>query len=83
MKINSRRLAYYQTALSSVADRLAGGLDVRGYFALSAVDNFEWMLGYGPKFGIIEVDRATQKRSAKPSADMLGKIARANRIQIE
>jgi beta-glucosidase len=40
------------------------------------------MLGYGPKFGIIEVDRITQKRTPKPSAIFLGNIARSNRIDL-
>ena len=75
---DSRRLAYYQTALQAVADCLQSGLDVRGYFAWSAFDNFEWMLGYEPTFGIIAVDRATQQRAIKPSARWLGQVAQAN-----
>jgi len=77
---DSRRLAYYQAALASVADCLADGLDVRGYFAWSAFDNFEWMMGYRPQFGIIAVNRETQERIIKPSARWLGKVAKANRI---
>ena len=57
------------------------GIDVRGYFAWSAFDNFEWVSGYRPKFGIIAVDRATQARTPKPSAYWLGEIARTNRYQ--
>jgi len=75
---DSRRLAYYQTALQCVADCLQSGLDVRGYFAWSAFDNFEWMLGYEPTFGLVAVDRATQQRSVKPSARWLGQVARGN-----
>lgn len=75
---DGRRLAYYQTALQSVLACLQDGLDVRGYFAWSAFDNFEWMLGYEPTFGIIAVDRATQKRTIKPSARWLSQVAQAN-----
>lgn len=78
---DSRRLAYYQTALASVADCLAAGMDIRGYFAWSAFDNFEWMLGYRPQFGLIAVNRATQERLVKPSAHWLGQVAKANRLQ--
>ena len=77
------RIAYYQKALQGVANALADGLDIRGYFAWSAFDNFEWMHGYGPKFGIVQVDRETQIRNPKPSASYLGKIAKKNEIEIE
>jgi beta-glucosidase len=53
-------------------------VDVRGYFYWSLLDNYEWLLGYEPKFGLVAVDRATQRRSIKPSGVMLGEIARAN-----
>lgn len=79
---DGRRLAYFQTALQSVVQCMQEGLDVRGYFAWSAFDNFEWMLGYRPTFGIIAVDRETQQRTVKPSARWLGEIARANRITL-
>lgn len=77
---DGRRLAYYQAALQSVADCLRDGLDVRGYFAWSAFDNFEWMLGYRPTFGLIAVDHATQQRTVKPSARWLSQVARANQL---
>ena len=78
---DSKRVTYYQRALRGVANAIDDGLDIRGYFAWSAFDNFEWMRGYGPKFGIIQVDRATQKRMAKPSAQFLGKISKTNQLQ--
>jgi beta-glucosidase len=73
-------VAYYQRALHGIANVLNDGLDIRGYFAWSAFDNYEWMRGYGPKFGIIHVDRTTQKRTLKPSALFLGEIAKANQF---
>jgi beta-glucosidase len=45
------------------------------------LDNFEWIFGYGPKFGLVAVDRETQKRTVKPSAHYLGQIARRNEIE--
>jgi beta-glucosidase len=57
---------------------LRDGLDVRGYYAWSAFDNFEWTLGYAKTFGIVAVDRETQERRIKPSARYVGEIARNN-----
>jgi len=75
---DARRLEYYRRALQGVANCLNDGLDVRGYYAWSALDNFEWLEGYRPKFGIIAVDRETQERTVKPSGRWLGQVARAN-----
>lgn len=77
---DTRRLAYYQTALQEVRQCLDDGLDIRGYYAWSAFDNFEWQMGYRPTFGIIAVDRATQQRTPKPSAYWLGRVAQANAL---
>lgn len=73
---DAQRLAYLQTATDGVASCLADGIDVRGYIAWTAFDNFEWIFGYRPKFGLIAVDRATQERSPKESAHWLGRLAR-------
>jgi beta-glucosidase len=73
---DAQRLAYVRRALAGVARCLADGIDVRSYFYWSLLDNFEWLYGYGPRFGIVSVDRATQARTAKPSARWLGEIAR-------
>ncbi|UAK26651.1 family 1 glycosylhydrolase [Sphingomonas nostoxanthinifaciens] len=70
------RIAYIEAALAGLRRAMADGCDVRGYMHWSAMDNFEWLFGYAPKFGLIAVDRATQIRQPKPSAYMLGKIAR-------
>jgi beta-glucosidase len=74
---DDRRIAYVATALKGVRRCLDDGIDVRGYFYWSALDNFEWALGYEPTFGLIAVDRATQRRSPKPSAAWVGDLARA------
>ena len=50
------------------------------YTYWSLLDNFEWAFGYRPRFGIVAVDRATQRRTVKPSGEWLGRIARANSL---
>ena len=75
---DTRRIAYVQRVLRGVAACLRDGLDVRGYTYWSALNNFEWSLGYRPTFGLIAVDRRTQERTVKPSARWLGRIARAH-----
>jgi beta-glucosidase len=77
---DTRRVAYVQQALAGLKRAIDSGVDVRGYVAWSLMDNFEWMSGYGPKFGIVAVDRATQRRTIKPSATFLGNIAKRNSL---
>jgi beta-glucosidase len=74
------RIAYVRRALQGVLACLADGIDVRGYVYWSLLDNFEWVLGYRPTFGLVAVDRTTQRRAPKPSARWLGEIARANAL---
>jgi beta-glucosidase len=76
---DAERIEYVERALQGVVSCLEDDIDVRGYVYWSLLDNFEWALGYGPKFGLVAVDRETQTRAAKPSAYWLGAIARANR----
>jgi beta-glucosidase len=59
---------------------VAEGLDVRGYFLWSLLDNFEWAEGYGKRFGIVHVDYATQARTPKLSAHWYAEVVRENRI---
>lgn len=73
-----RRLAYTQAALEGLARARADGVDVRGYIHWSALDNFEWMHGYGPTFGLIGVDRRTQARTVHNTARWLGDFARSH-----
>ena len=77
---DTRRIAYTQRALEGVLRCLKDGIDVRGYIHWSLLDNYEWLEGYRPKFGLVEVDRATQARKPKPSAYWLGEIASKNAL---
>jgi len=62
------RTAYLAEHIAAVAAARAQGADVRGYFAWSLMDNFEWAEGYAKRFGIVHVDYATQRRTPKQSA---------------
>lgn len=77
---DTRRIEYVRRALVSVQKCMSDGIEVRGYIHWSLLDNFEWMLGYRPKFGLVAVNRETQERTPKPSARFLGDIARRNAI---
>jgi beta-glucosidase len=77
---DTRRVEYYQRALAGLKRAIDDGVDVRGYVTWSLMDNFEWMSGFEPKFGIVAVDLATQRRTIKSSGAMLGNIARRNSL---
>lgn len=62
-----RRIAYLRAHIGAVAEALEAGVDVRGYFAWSAFDNFEWASGYRMRFGLIRVDYDTLARTVKAS----------------
>lgn len=62
-----RRIAFLDAHLRAVADAVAQGVDVRGYYVWSALDNFEWAAGYDERFGLIHVDRTTLARTRKDS----------------
>jgi beta-glucosidase len=72
------RIRFTEDALRSLSAAIAGGADVRGYVHWSLLDNFEWMLGYAPTFGLVSVDRETFVRTPKPSLAWLGEVARRN-----
>ncbi len=65
---DEQRCRYYQNHLSSVDQAIRKGVDIRGYFAWSLMDNFEWSEGYKMRFGIVFVDYKTHKRIPKRSA---------------
>lgn len=75
-----QRIAYMTEALEGVERCLADGVRVDGYFAWSLLDNFEWALGYGPKFGLVAVDRSSFERCPKPSARWFGQVARSDTL---
>lgn len=63
-----RRIDYLDLHLRAVADAIAAGVDVRGYYQWSLMDNFEWALGYDKRFGLIHIDFDTLERTWRDSA---------------
>ena len=68
---DAERIAYLDAVLRDVHRCMAEGIDVRGFFVWSLLDNFEWNMGFGPKLGLHAVDRTTFERTAKPSAGLV------------
>ena len=73
---DEQRIRYLTGALAGLANVIADGIDVRGYFQWSLLDNFEWTFGYRPKFGIVAVDRTSFERTPKPSAHWYAEATR-------
>lgn len=73
------RTAYLRSHLAAVAQAIALGADVRGYFCWSLLDNFEWDSGYSKRFGLVHVDYASQQRTPKHSAHWYRQFIAAQR----
>ncbi|MDL2717048.1 MAG: GH1 family beta-glucosidase [Acidobacteriota bacterium] len=71
------RVAYLRDHLRATREAIARGVDVRGYFAWSLLDNFEWSHGFSKRFGIVHVDFATQRRTPKASARFFADVIRS------
>lgn len=68
------RLHYLRTHLAQLSDMVASGIDIRGYYVWSLLDNFEWAHGYSQRFGVVHVDYDTQQRTPKASARWLQQL---------
>jgi len=68
---DAQRISFLNRHLAAVDQAVKAGVDVRGYFIWSLMDNFEWAFGYERRFGIVHVDYATQKRTPKRSAELV------------
>jgi beta-glucosidase len=63
-----RRVEYLRTHLRAARAAIRAGVNLKGYFAWSLLDNFEWAFGYSKRFGLVYVDFASQTRTPKDSA---------------
>ena len=76
-----RRVEYLRGHLAAVHEAIEAGVDVRGYFCWSLLDNFEWSYGYSKRFGVVHVDYATQRRTVKSSGHCYAGVVAANAVQ--
>ncbi|HYT04155.1 MAG TPA: GH1 family beta-glucosidase [Gemmatimonadales bacterium] len=70
------RVEYYRGHLRAALDAIRRGVNLRGYFAWSLLDNYEWSYGYSKRFGIVHVDFETQRRTPKASARFYADVVR-------
>ena len=75
-----QRRSFVRDALVDLHACLGEGIDLRGYTYWSLLDNFEWVLGYRPRFGLVSVDRTTFERTLKPSAHWYAQVIAANAL---
>jgi beta-glucosidase len=75
---DERRIRYLRNHIAQVHRAMDEGVPVKGYFHWSLMDNFEWALGYGQRFGLIYVDFKTQKRTVKDSGAWFANIIKEN-----
>jgi beta-glucosidase len=73
-----QRVDFLRRYLRELRRAVADGVDVRGYFHWSIMDNFEWQDGYRQRFGLVHVDFSTQKRTVKDSAWWLAHVIETN-----
>lgn len=74
------RARFIRESLIGLKAEIDRGLPVLGYAHWSLLDNFEWIFGYGPKLGLVAVDRKTFARTVKPSASAYAQIIRQNSV---
>jgi len=77
---DTERVCYLHDHLAAVHAAISAGVDVRGYFVWSLLDNFEWTFGYSRRFGITYVDYTTQRRLLKSSARWYRDVIAANAV---
>jgi len=76
---DAQRQSYLERHFAAVSRAMAAGVDVRGYFVWSLMDNFEWAFGYERRFGLVHVDYTTQVRTIKDSGRRLQAFLRERR----
>ena len=72
------RVEYYRQHIRACHEAIRQGVDLRGYFAWSLMDNYEWSLGYSKRFGIVHVDYETLERTPKASARFYSDVIRSH-----
>jgi beta-glucosidase len=80
--LDPRRVEYLREHLLAAAKAIDVGVDLRGYYVWSLLDNFEWACGFSKRFGIVQVDPATQHRVLKSSAQFYADVIRTNGLAL-
>jgi beta-glucosidase len=75
------RVRYLDSHFRSAHRAIADGVDLRGYFIWTLIDNFEWAFGFSKRFGLVYVDYGTQRRIPKDSARWFADVTRRNGLQ--
>ncbi|NLG83841.1 MAG: beta-glucosidase [Firmicutes bacterium] len=76
------RVEYLRGHINAVHEAIEAGVDVRGYFVWTLMDNFEWARGYKPRFGLVYTDYATGRRIIKDSGRYYAEVARTNGLVV-
>jgi beta-glucosidase len=76
------RVRYLRDHVDAARRAIEVGVDLRGYFVWSLLDNFEWSLGFSKRFGIVHVDYRTQRRTPKASARFYAEVIRTNGVSV-
>ncbi len=79
---DERRIRYLQDHLIQVHRAIQDGIPIKGYFHWSFTDNFEWSLGYGPRFGLVYIDYKTLKRTIKDSGRWFAGVIEKNSLKV-
>jgi beta-glucosidase len=79
---DGKRWRFIAEYLVGLKRALEAGVPIIGYCYWSLLDNFEWADGYGPRFGLVEVDYATQRRTVRESGRRYAEVCRTNRLKI-
>lgn len=82
-KDDAKREKYIKDHLCWVHKAIEEGVNVKGYFYWSLLDNFEWDKGFWPRFGLVEIDYKTMERKIRPSAWEYAKICKSNELEID
>jgi beta-glucosidase len=77
---DEKRAWFIKESLKNIHRAIQEGVDVRGYFHWSLLDNFEWDKGFWPRLGLVEVDYKTLERKIRPSALEYAKICKTNEL---
>jgi beta-glucosidase len=79
---DAQRVSYLRRHLEAVHQAVADGVDVRGYYVWSLMDNFEWAWGYDKRFGVVRVDFETQERTIKDSGYFYRDVVQRNSLPL-